>query len=176
MLSPRRRRAAAHAVALLVVPLSWLGATSAVAGLKATATGTGAASSASWSVVATTSSAAPYGSGPLALSFRKAAKAAPPAYVNLVNTGSVTTRQAQYALSVTPLQDVVLEGCTGTWDERRDTCSGTVVLLTTALLPTTSTFVPSAPGSQLRVRVRLTSATPPDSTVVLDVRTSNLLL
>lgn len=172
----RCRRAAAAAVALLVVPLSWLGGTAAVADLRATASGTGSSDSASWAVVATTASAAPYGSGPLTLSFRKAAKAAPPQYVNLVNTGTVALRQAQYSLTPTPLQDVVLEGCTGTWDERRDTCSGTIVLLTTAAASTTSSFVPGAPGSSRRVRVRLTSSTPPDTTVVLDARTSNLML
>lgn len=160
------------ATALLGLPLSGLHPTDALAGLGAQAAATSSASSASWGAVATTAAAAPYGTGPLVLSFAKAAKA-PPQYVNLVNTGSAPLSEAAYALTAQPALEVVLEACTGSWDERRGTCTGTVLVLATSGTPAVSTTVPARPGDLLRVRVRLTASRTPAMTVTLDVRASN---
>lgn len=167
----RRRRTAAAAVALLGVPLSWSAGTAAVADLRATASAGNAVGTATWSAVATTATTAPFGSGPLTLSFIKSGKNTSQ-YFHVANAGTVGLTAAQYRLTASPALDAVLEACDGTWNQRNGSCSGTIATLTSTAGTTTSAVVPSAPGTVLPVRVRLLAASK-ETTVVVDVGASS---
>jgi len=119
------------------------------------------AGSATWAVVPTSASAAPYGTGALTLSFPKAGNAiSPPQYFNLANSGNLTATGATYTVSGLDATQATVETCTGgAWNETTGACSGTTVTLVTTTAGTTSgtatsTTVPAATGALLRTRVR----------------------
>ena len=152
----------ATSVAVLVVAAlsgtspSWAGA--AAIGASATqGVGSGV-----WSIVPTTASSAPYGTGALTLNFPKVPNAiAPPQYFNVVNTGSFSASGATYTVSGLDTTQVTVEACSspGTWNETTGACSTTIITLVTTASGTTSgtavsTTVPTAVGALQRTRVK----------------------
>lgn len=117
--------------------------------------------SGTWSVVPTTASTAPFGTGALSLNFPKVANAiAPPQYFNLANSGTLTATGAAYTITGLDTTQVTVETCIGgTWNETTGTCSGTIVTLVTTVTGSTSgtassSTVPATAGSLLRSRVK----------------------
>jgi len=81
------------------------------------------AGSATWAVVPTSASAAPYGTGALTLSFPKAGNAiSPPQYFNLANSGNLTATGATYTVSGLDATQATVETCTARGLERNDRC------------------------------------------------------
>jgi len=121
--------------------------------------------SASWGVVPTTGASAPATPGALTLSFPKPAGngTAPAQYFNAINNRSLTVSSATYTLAQSDTTIVAVEACSGTWNEASGSCTGTITALVMTTTGTTagsasSTIVPAAPGTVLRLRCRPTQA------------------
>ncbi|XAS68275.1 hypothetical protein V3C33_02815 [Micrococcaceae bacterium Sec5.7] len=113
----------------------------------------------SWGAVATTNTAAPYGTGPLALQFTGLLLVLPsPKFFNVANTGTLTLTGATYTATTTQPAAVV-EACSTSWNESNNTCpSGTITqIVQTGTGPSASTFVPVNAGAAIRLRARITS-------------------
>lgn len=151
------KRVAVIATALFVAPV--LTAHAAEALSRAQAQRSVSASSATWGAVATTASAAPYGSGSLALTFaRNGTKAPPPQYAWLVNTGTLAL--SSVSTTVTSTVAGKLETCSTTWVEATGACSGTVTVLDTTTTGATSRALALAAGTRTRVKASLTASVP----------------
>ena len=151
------KRVAVITAALFVVPVLTAHAAEALGALRAQGTGTVTASSGSWGAVATTASAAPYGTGSLVLTYAKNGTKAPaPQYAWLVNTGTfaITT----ISTTVTSTVAGKLETCSTTWNESTGACTGgTITILDTNATGATSRAVSLAAGARTRVKASLTA-------------------
>jgi hypothetical protein len=121
-----------------------------------------AASSGAWGAVATTNTAAPYGTGALVLSFPNAGTngqpSYPPQFFTVGNTGTINLTAATYTATGTPATaSFTIESCSGAWNETANTCPGTITtVITTAMSPQTSTAVPAGAGQSIRLRAKVT--------------------
>ncbi|WAH95868.1 hypothetical protein [Arthrobacter sp. MMS18-M83] len=160
------RTAAAIAAAVLLV------CTSTPADAATTANATSAsqtASSGTWGAVASLSTTAPYGSGPLTLTFTNNGKPATPSFVpqyfTVGNTGTLPITAASYGGSTSAPSSVqfFIESCSGTWDEPTGACLGgtaTTILTTpfgTSTIPDTPGPAPATSGAGLRLRASVAS-------------------
>src|SRR5690348_1528797 len=130
------------------------------AGTTGRASVTSSVGSGSWSVVATSASTAPYGSGPLTLNF--GALGAQTIFFNAVNTGTLSLTGATYSVSATNMpngSNVSLFACLGgVWNLITVTCVGGTATslvtstgaLTSASLSTTGTF-PQTAGAAVQI-------------------------
>ena len=158
------RAAAAIAAAVLLACTS----TPAQAATFANAAASQTVSSGSWGAVASLSTAAPYGSGPLTLSFTNngipAHPSFTPKYFTIGNTGTIPIMQATYVGTTTAPSTVrfIIESCTSTWNETTGACPGGTVatILTTptgtSTIPATSGPGPANSGTAIRLRARIT--------------------
>jgi hypothetical protein len=114
-----------------------------------------AVTSGSWAAVATTATAPPYGTGPLALTF--SSLLAEPQYFNLVNTGTLPLAAVTFE-AITTRGSAVIEACSSTWNELLGTCpTGAIIVATSGSGPTPYT-VPLSAGSSVRLRASVTSS------------------
>ncbi|MGO4856131.1 hypothetical protein [Arthrobacter sp. 2MCAF14] len=160
-----RRAAAAIAAAVLLACTS---TPAQAVTLATTTTASQAVSSGSWGAVASKSTAAPYGSGPLTLSFTNNGNPAHPSftpkYFTIGNTGTIPITQANYVGTTTAPSTVrfIIESCTSTWNETTGACPGGTVatVLTTpwgtSTIPATSGPAPADSGTAIRLRARIT--------------------
>ena len=173
---------AAVAIAAAALPVCTFtaahAATTATAASASQSVGSG-----SWGAVATLSTAAPYGTGALKLTFTNQGTPGQPTFApqffTVGNTGTLPITQATYtgtAVAPSTVQYIV-ESCSTTWNESTGACtSGTTtqVLATPAgssIVSVTSATVPTKPGANLRLRARLasTGSVPNNSTTTLTV-------
>lgn len=174
---PGRAAVAIAAAALLVCT-----STAAQAATIATAASVSqSVGSGSWGAVATLSTAAPYGTGALTLTFTNQGTPGqpsfPPQFFTIGNTGTLPITQAGYTgTAVAPATvQFIIESCNGGWDPINNVCpSGTPTqVLTTpagsSTVSVTSATVPSSPGASLllRARVATTGTVPNNSTPTL---------
>jgi hypothetical protein len=173
------RAATAVAAAVLLVCTS----TPADATTGGAASASQTASSGTWGAVATLSTAAPYGSGPLTLTFTNLGSAGnpsfPPQYFTVGNTGTLPLRAASYGGSTQAQSTVqfLIESCSATWNETTGACPGgtvTTVLTTpagTSTIPATPGPAPTAAGTgiRLRAKVSLSGNLPNNTTPTLNI-------
>ena len=152
--SPSSRAGAAAAVTALLLCTS-LAAADAASSAQTTST-TAAVTSGSWGAIATTATAAPYGTGPLTLTFSGLLSA--PQYFNLVNTGTLPLT-AVTVEATTTRGGAVIEACSTTWNELLGTCSSVlpVTVATSGAGPTAYTVLLPA-GSSIRLRASVTNS------------------
>jgi hypothetical protein len=117
-----------------------------------------AVSSGAWGAGATAATTAPYGTGPMSLSFPALSVSA--RFLTVGNTGALTVTAAAYtASSSNGLVTVKIEACNSGWNETANTCSGlTTTVVDTAVSSTasaafsTSSSLPFGPGLHVRLR------------------------
>lgn len=177
------RAAAAIAAAALLVCTSKPAEAATVANAASASQAVG---SGTWGAVASQSTAAPYGSGPLTLTFTNTGSSGNPSfksqYFTVGNTGTLPITAANYTGATAAQSSVrfIIESCSGIWNETNDTCSGgTATVLTTAF--GTSTITPVAgpapatsatAGIRLRARVNTNGSVPnnnPTQTLSLSI-------
>ncbi|MEW1808955.1 hypothetical protein [Pseudarthrobacter sp. NPDC080039] len=162
---PSKAAVATAAAALLVctsVPAQ--AATTATAASVSQSVGSG-----SWGAVATLSTAAPYTTGALKITFTNQGTPGQPSFspqfFTIGNTGTLPINRAAYtATAVAPSTvQFIVESCNTTWNESTGVCTNgtTAQLLATpagsSTSSMTSTTVPSTPGANLRLRARVAS-------------------
>jgi hypothetical protein len=124
-----------------------------------------------WSAVATTAGAAPYGNGPLALNFARSSLIKF-AFFNLANTGTLPLLSASLAVTVIPATaTVVIESCSVAWSENLNLCfGGTIRTVVSSATPSTTTMAfPSASLSSVRLRATLTILSAVDVSATINV-------
>lgn len=160
--SPRRAVATAAVLLGLLVGTT---AMPALAGIAGQATGSQAASSATFGIIPTTLPGTP---PPGALNLTYAAILAPPdQYFDAVNVGSLALTAANYSVAVSGggalgAPSISLTACTaGTWNQSTGVCSGTSTALGTwtasAATPASSTAIPTSPASRLGIKATLSA-------------------
>ena len=151
---PRSSRAGAAAVATALLLCTSLAAADAASSAQAKTTTTAAVTSGSWAAVATTATAPPYSTGPLALTF--SSLLAEPQYFNLVNTGTLPLAAVTFEATTTR-GSAVIEACNSTWNELLGTCpTGAITVATSGTGPTPYT-VPLSVGSSVRLRASVSN-------------------
>lgn len=120
-------RAGAAAVATALLLCTSVAAADATSGAQSSAETT--VTSGSWAAVATTSNTAPYGSGPLALTFDPLGTSRQ--YFNVVNTGTLPLLGTTLTATTTA-SSAAIEACSTTWSESDGNCpSGVITTVTT---------------------------------------------
>ena len=159
------RAAAAIAAAVLLACTS----TPAQAATTAnTASGSQTVPSGSWGAVPSRNTAAPYGSGPLTLSFPNNGGVGNPSftpvYFTVGNTGTLPITAANYggSTSAQPPVQFTLESCSTTWNEGTGACpGGSVATILTAsgssTIQATPGPAPASQGAGIRLRARANS-------------------
>ncbi|MHA7263996.1 hypothetical protein ACX80W_12420 [Arthrobacter sp. TMN-37] len=176
---PGRAGAAVAAAALLVCTSTpAAAATTAEASSVLAAVGSG-----TWAAAASLRTAAPFGPGPLTLTFDNSGSPAHPSfqpqYFTIGNSGTLPLKQVGYtgtAVAPSTVQFIV-ESCSTGWDENNNVCQGgtpSQVLATqgeSPAVPVTSTVVPADPGTsiRLRARIRTSGKVPAKSTTTLTI-------
>ncbi|WP_354351123.1 hypothetical protein [Pseudarthrobacter sp. PvP090] len=141
-----------------------------------------AVSSGTWGAVATLSPA-PYGPGPLTLTFANNGNPAQPSftpqYFTVGNTGTLPLTRAGYTGTADAPSTVqfIIESCSTGWVEEQDVCQGgtpSTVLeagFGSPADPVTSATVPAVPGTSIRLRARIetTGNVPKKSTSTLTI-------
>lgn len=152
----RSSRAAATAVAALLLcfpgsPALAANTAKAVSGSQQNGTGT-------WAAVATTASAARFGTGALSLNFTGIGSFLTPLYFNVANTGTLPLI-GEIVSATTTNAPAVIEACSATWNESTNLCpSGTITtVVSTGAAPQTFAAALAATGSIARLRARLTT-------------------
>lgn len=159
------RAAAAIAAAVLLACTSTPAQAATIATTATTSQQT--ATSGTWGAVATLNTAAPYGNGPLVLTFTNLGNPATPSfmpqYFTVGNTGNLPITGASYGGSTSAQSSVqfFVESCSGTWNETIGVCLGGTVatVLTTpfgtSAIPATPGPAPATPGAGIRLRARV---------------------
>lgn len=162
-------RAGAAAVATALLLCTSLAAANAASSAKAES-GAAVVISGSWGAVATTKTAAPYGSGPLQLNFRPLDTR--PQYFSVANTGTLPLI-AQTLRAATDSSSAAIEACSTTWDEITGSClSGTITtVVSTATGSGSAVFPAPLPdrGSLIRLRALLVGSNLLGTTVTIRV-------
>jgi hypothetical protein len=173
--APSGRVGAAAAVTALLLCTSLAPADAAGAAHAASPAST--VSSASWGAVATASTAAPFGTGPLVLTFTNTGNNGQPVfpakYFTVANTGTLGITGAIYSAAAAPSTfNFRIEACASGWNEAADTCAaGRTTVLDTPASSLLSSTVPAAAGSSIRLRASVTvhPKTPPNPTLTVGV-------
>ena len=175
--SPSSRAGAAVSVTALLLCTS-LGAADAASSAQAASAST-IASSASWGAVATTSTAAPYSPGPLVLTFPTGATGhgnglrEPAQFFTVGNSGTLTLSAATYTVTSVATNSAPVafsvDYCSTGWNESANTCSVPFAVVTSTSAPTLSAVAPSAPGTGLRLRARLTGTSSRSTAVTINL-------
>lgn len=160
----RSSRAGAAAAATALLLCTSLAAADAANSAHAVTTRMSVASG-SWAALATTKTTAPYGNGPLKLTF--SGLLPPSQYFTVVNTGTQPLVGQIYKAS-TSGNSVEIQTCSTAWNESNDSCS---VLPTTVPSNGSSAFTAALPatGSKIRLRARIIGAQLSSSTVTISV-------
>jgi hypothetical protein len=124
--------------------------------------------SGTWGAVATTNTTAPFGTGPLALTFTLGGPSRQ--YFNAVNAGTLPLIAESFKITTTA-GSAIIEACSTTWTESNGRCpSGVITTVTTSGAGYTSFSAPlPAAGSSIRLRARVTGLQLLDSTVTINV-------
>jgi hypothetical protein len=151
-----------------------LGTSIAVAGTKAKGvSSTQSVTSGTWKALPTTLSAPPYLTQSLVLTFPLSVVAPSPQYFWVVNTGTLTLTAATYSVSITGTGGAVatLAACVGgSWNESLGTCSGSITTLVNSTTGSaSSTVVPTAGNSEIRLRATVSSAVSLADVVTINV-------
>lgn len=160
-------RAGAAALATALLLCTSLAAADAASSARA-ASGSMAATSGRWGAVATTSTVAPYGSGPLALTFTLLGTTTQ--YFNVVNTGTLPLTDEIFR-ATTSGTSAAVEACSTTWNESTGSCpSGVITTVTTTGAGPTAFAAPlPATGSTIRLRARITGLLLGSTTITISV-------
>lgn len=174
------RAVAAIAAAVLLVCTSTPAeaATAAEASSVSRTVGSG-----TWGAAATLNTTAPYGTGPLTLTFTNIGSPGQPSftpqYFTVGNTGTLPLTQASYTGTPDAPSAVkfIVESCSTTWNESTGVCqNGTTTQILAAqggspAVPVTSTTVPANAGGSIRLRARVTTSgqIPNHSTTTLTI-------
>lgn len=174
MHAPSGRAGAAAAATALLLCTSLAPAEAAGAAHAASPART--VSSAHWGAVATSSVAAPFGTGQLVLTFSNTGNNGNPVYpakyFTVANTGTLSIAGASYSATAPTGFTFRIEACSGGWNEAADTCAaGRTTVLDTPAANLLSSTVPAAAGSSIRLRASVTAFTKhqPDPTLTVDV-------
>lgn len=148
-------RAGAAAVATALLLCTSLPASDAASSAQA-ASETTAVTSGSWAAVATTRTTAPYGTGPLALTFTLLGTGTK--YFTVVNTGTLPLSGGTFTATTTA-SSAAIEACSTTWSESNGTCPSGVITTVTSTGAGAKPFSAPLPasGSSIRLRARITS-------------------
>ncbi|WP_146068851.1 hypothetical protein [Arthrobacter sp. ZGTC131] len=132
--------------------------------------------------MASASTSAPFGTGPLVLSFANTGTNGHPVFpakfFTVANTGTLDITAASYTATATPGTFAFrIEACASGWNEAADTCAaGRSTVLNTPASSLLSSAVPMAAGSSIRLRASATAfprnPTTPTLTVGVDVSRS----
>lgn len=136
-----------------------------------TASATQQLGSGTWSAVATASATAPFGTGPLALSF-PAASLIKYKFFTLANTGTLSLLSATVSVPVVPASATVLiESCTAAWNESLNLCVGGVArtVVSSATVLGASTAFAAASLTGIRLRASLVSISLVDVAAIVNV-------
>lgn len=132
-------------------------------------------SSANWGAVATTRTAAPYGTGSLPLRFSNTGKDAAlvdeSKFFTVGNTGTLAIAGATYTATASPGTLVLrIEACSGTWNEAAGSCTGSVsTVLQTPASEMASSTVPTGAGTATRLRAGITGLVPAHTAPTLTI-------
>jgi hypothetical protein len=122
---------------------------------SAQAASAAAVSSSNWGAVATVSTAPPYGTDPLTVTFSGLLSA--PQYFNLVNTGTLPLTAVTIEATTTR-GAAAIQACATAWNETLDICpSGAVTVATSGAGPTPYNAPMPTVGSSIRLRASVTS-------------------
>ncbi|MGO4856242.1 hypothetical protein [Arthrobacter sp. 2MCAF14] len=168
-MNPRRYGSKVAVASAVAVLLLWSSAPAEAAFLAGASAAPQAVGSGTWGAVATLNPAAPYGAGPLNLTFANSGSDASPVYpivyFNTANTGTLPITQAGYTGAASAPSNVqfTIESCSTTWDEAGNLCTGGTVsqVLTVAggsSGSAASGTVPASPGAAIRLRARALTA------------------
>ena len=173
---PTSSRAGVAAAVTALLLCTSLAAAAAASSAQATST-TAAATSGSWGAVATTSTAAPYGTGPVVLNFPNGGTTGqgnglkePAQFFTVGNSGTLSLASASYTVQVSdPTVTFSVDACSTGWDEANNSCSTSFTVLINKTASVTSSTVATVPGTGIRLRARLTSRAPNNTKVTVNV-------